>query len=97
MNISVSSLEKKHFPVMLKEVIQICNHSKKDQLVIDCTFGGGGYSEALLKLSNTKVIALDRDKSVIKRAELLKTKSLNQFKFCNEKFSNLEKIISIGN
>jgi len=97
MNISVSSLEKKHFPVMLKEVIQICNHSKKDQLVIDCTFGGGGYSEALLKLSNTKVIALDRDKSVIKRAELLKTKSLNQFKFFNEKFSNLEKIISIGN
>ena len=49
MNISVSSLEKKHFPVMLEEVIQICNNPKKEQLVIDCTFGGGGYSKILLK------------------------------------------------
>ena len=31
MNISASSLEKKHFPVMLDEVVQICNLSKKDQ------------------------------------------------------------------
>ena len=97
MNISVSSLEKKHFPVMLDEVVQICNNPKKNQLVLDCTFGGGGYSKALLKFSNIKVIALDRDKSAIKRAELLKTNSLNQFKFFNEKFSNLDKIISRGN
>jgi 16S rRNA (cytosine1402-N4)-methyltransferase len=94
MNISVSSLEKKHFPVMLKEVIHICDHLKKDQLVIDCTFGGGGYSEALLKIPNIKVIALDRDKSASKRAELLKNKSSNQFQFYNEKFSNLDRIIS---
>ena len=94
MNISVSSLEKKHFPVMLKEVIQICNHSKKDQLVIDCTFGGGGYSEALLKLSNTKVIALDRDKSAIKKAEALKSEPSDKFKFYIEKFSNLDRILN---
>ena len=61
MNILVSSLEKKHFPVMLDEVIKTCNLSKKNQLVIDCTFGGGGYSEELLKFPNVKVIALDRD------------------------------------
>jgi 16S rRNA (cytosine1402-N4)-methyltransferase len=96
MNISISSLEKKHFPVMLEEVIKICNHSKKNQLVIDCTFGGGGYSKALLKFPNIKVIALDRDISAIKRAESLKTKS-SQFRFYNEKFSNLEKIISTEN
>jgi len=97
MNTSISSMEKKHFPVMLDEVIKICNPSNKDQLVIDCTFGGGGYSKALLKFPNIKIIALDRDKSVIERAELLKTKSSNQFKFYNEKFSNLNKIISNEN
>ena len=97
MNISISSLEKKHFPVMLEEVIQICNSQKKNQLIVDCTFGGGGYSQALLKFSNTKVIALDRDKSAISRADLLKNKSSNQFKFYNEKFSNLDKIISTEN
>jgi len=93
MNLSVSSLEKNHFPVMLEEVVQICSSSNKNQLIIDCTFGGGGYSKALLKFPNFKVIALDRDKSVIERAELLKNKSFNQFKFYNEKFSNLDKII----
>ena len=97
MNISISPLEKKHFPVMLDEVVQICDNQKKEQLVIDCTFGGGGYSKALLKFPNIKVIALDRDKSAVKRAETLKTKSSNQFKFYNEKFSQLDKIISNKN
>ena len=94
MHLSVSSLEKKHFPVMLNEVIKICNYSKKDQLIIDCTFGGGGYTKALLKFPNIKVIALDRDKSAIKRAAALKIKSLNKLEFFNEKFSNLDKIIN---
>jgi 16S rRNA (cytosine1402-N4)-methyltransferase len=94
MNISVSLLEKKHFPVMLDEVIKICNTSKKNQLVIDCTFGGGGYSKELLKFPNIKVIALDRDKSVTESAKALKTKQPNQFTFYNEKFSNLDKIIN---
>ena len=97
MNISTSSLEKNHFPVMLKEIIQICSNQKKDQLIIDCTFGGGGYSKELLKFPNIKVIALDREKSAIKRAEPLKVKSSNQFKFYNEKFSNLDRIISAEN
>ena len=97
MNISISPLEKNHYPVMLNEVIQICNCPKKNQLIIDCTFGGGSYSKALLKFPNVKVIALDRDKSTIKRAELLKIKSSNQFKYYNEKFSNLDRIISVEN
>jgi 16S rRNA (cytosine1402-N4)-methyltransferase len=74
MNLSVTSLEKEHTPVMLDEIIQICNIRKTNQLVVDCTFGGGGYSKALLKFPNIKVIALDRDKSAIKRAEPLKKK-----------------------
>ena len=94
MNISISLLEKKHFPVMLDEVIKICNPSKKNQLVIDCTFGGGGYSKELLKFPNTKVMALDRDKSAIERAKVLKTERPSQFTFYNEKFSNLDKIIN---
>ena len=94
MNISAPLLEKKHFPVMLDEVIQICNSSKKNQLVVDCTFGGGGYSKELLKFPNIKVVALDRDKSAIERAKALKVKQPKQFTFYNEKFSNLDKIMN---
>jgi len=93
MNTYISSLEKKHFPVMLDEVIQSCSPISKDQLIIDCTFGGGGYSKELLKIPNTRVIALDRDKSVISRAKYLKKDYPTQFTFYNEKFSNLDKII----
>ena len=92
-----SSLEKKHFPVMLNEVIQACLPINKDQLIIDCTFGGGGYSKELLKLPGIKVIALDRDKSAIDRAKTLEKKCPSKFIFYNEKFSNLDKVIKKEN
>ncbi len=97
MNITISSLEKKHFPVMLDEVIKTCSNINKDQLIIDCTFGGGGYSKGLLQLPNIKVIALDRDKSVESRAKNLEKKFPKKFNFYNEKFSNLDKIIKKEN
>jgi 16S rRNA (cytosine1402-N4)-methyltransferase len=97
MNTIISSLEKKHFPVMLDEVVQSCLSIKKNQLIIDCTFGGGGYSRELLKFSNNKVIALDRDKSAANRAENLEKNFPNKFIFYNNKFSDLDKIIKKGN
>ena len=93
MKTTISSLEKKHFPVMLDEVIQTCLLNKKNQLIIDCTFGGGGYSRELLKFPNIKVIALDRDKSAINRAKSLEKNFSTKFTFYNEKFSNLDKVI----
>ena len=97
MNTTTSSLEKKHFPVMLDEVIQTCLPLNKDQLIIDCTFGGGGYSKELLKFPNIKVIAMDRDKSVINKAKNLEKNFPNKFTFYNEKFSNLDRVIEKEN
>ena len=97
MKITIPSLEKKHFPVMLDEVIRTCSSINSNKLIIDCTFGGGGHSRALLKFPNTKVIALDRDKSAINRAKYLEKDFPTQFTFYNEKFSNLDKIIKKEN
>ena len=80
-----------HFPVLLNEVIEICGFQKgKDFL--DCTFGGGGYSESILKMPNTNVSAIDRDESVSKFALNLKKKFPNRFNFRIEKFSNIIRI-----
>ena len=49
-----------HYPVMLKEVMKVCS-PEKGGLFIDCTFGAGGYTNAILSFPKTKVIALDRD------------------------------------
>ena len=92
MNVPQTSLEPSHFPVMLKEVIKICPPEKGGNFV-DCTFGGGRYSEELLKFPNTKVTALDRDKSVEKKAREISEKYLDRFSFYNEKFSDLDKVL----
>ena len=56
-----------HYPVMLKQVLTACE-PEKGGLFIDCTFGAGGYSNAILSFPKTKVIALDRDSHTEKYA-----------------------------
>ena len=94
MNAFNSSLEINHYPVMMNEVVNICN-PKKGGSFVDCTFGGGGYSRELLKFPNTKVIAFDRDKTVQHRANKIKEKYSNRFIFYNKKFSNIDKVLKI--
>ena len=49
-----------HYPVLLKEVLNIIS-PQNGGTYIDCTFGQGGYSKKILEFPDTKVIALDRD------------------------------------
>ena len=92
MNTQKSSLEFQHFPVMLSEVIKFSSPSKGG-IFLDCTFGGGGYSKALLKYSKTKVVGIDRDSAVKTIAEKLEKKYQKRFKFHQLKFSQIDKII----
>ena len=78
---------------MLKEVINICD-VKKGGLFVDCTYGAGGYTNAILSYPNTKVIALDRDPNIKSLAEKTKKNYKNRFFFYNSKFSELNKILS---
>jgi len=50
----------RHIPVMLSEVLSALE-PKDGDIVVDGTFGAGGYSEAILKAADCKVIAIDRD------------------------------------
>jgi len=87
-----SSLEFSHFPVMLNEVTQI-SLANKGGLFVDCTFGGGNYSTALLKFPKTRVIAFDRDSTVAPIAENLKKKFKKRFEFHQIRFSQLDKVL----
>ena len=89
MKLPQTLLEKKHFPVMLKEVLKICL-TKSGGIYLDCTFGGGGYSREILKYPNTNIIAIDRDKEVNPIAKNLSLKFPKRFKFHLSKFSNLD-------
>ena len=92
MNATMIPEKTKHFPVMLKQVLSIIS-PQHGGTFIDCTFGGGGYSKAILDFPGTKVLAIDRDKLTQDFAEQIKKKFPNRFSFFKEKFSNLSKII----
>ena len=61
----------KHIPVMLNEVLQHLN-PQDNKTYVDATFGNGGYTSAILDAANCKVIAIDRDPTVLPRVEELK-------------------------
>ena len=81
----------KHYSVLLNELISIIS-PQHGGTFIDCTFGQGGYSKEILKFKNTKVIALDRDKSSNKKANMLLEKFKDRFLFKNLRFSQLENL-----
>ena len=73
MNKQNTSLESPHIPVMLNEVLRISS-PKPETFFIDCTFGGGGYSEEILKTLKTNVLAIDRDKEISIEGERIRKK-----------------------
>ena len=91
MNATILSENKKHFPVLLKEIISIIS-PQYGGTFLDCTFGQGGYSKKILEFKNTKVIGVDRDVDAIKSAQEIEKKYPNRFKFYNKKFSEINHI-----
>jgi len=93
MNATMTLEKTKHYPVMLNQVLSIIS-PQHGGTFIDCTFGGGGYSKAILKFPKTNVLAIDRDKLTQKIANPLLKKYPKRFNFFQEKFSNLNKIVT---
>ena len=74
-----------HIPVLLDSVLETLG-GVSGKTIIDATFGAGGYSRAFLE-RGAKVIAFDRDPSVMPSAEKLAGEFPGKFKFINEPFS----------
>ena len=77
-----------HIPVLLDEVIKALSLTK-DEVYVDATFGLGGYTKAILKNKNCKVVAIDRDPHAKVFADSLKESYADRFYFKMGKFSEL--------
>lgn len=85
--------EQKHIPVMLNEVLD-CLKPQNGGVYVDATFGNGGYTKAILDAANCKVIALDRDPTVLPRAEELKQQYGSRFDFIQGQFGDFADLIN---
>ena len=74
-----------HVPVLLGEVVETLQ-PRAGKLVVDATFGAGGYSRALLQ-AGARVIAFDRDPSARKFATGLPA---DRFRLIERRFSELD-------
>ncbi len=85
----------RHIPVLLNEVVEGLN-LKNNSLVIDCTLGDAGHSEAILAKIGPKgkLLGIDADPESLLRAKNNLYKFEKQIIFVRDNFSNLEKIIS---
>lgn len=84
------SIEFSHEPVMLSECINGLD-IKKDGLYADCTAGGGGHSEAILKAGG-RLIAIDQDPDAIRAVKERLSKYGDRVKYVHDNFVNAEKI-----
>lgn len=85
-----------HIPVLLNEVLSFLDPSD-GKIYFDGTFGGGGYSRAILEKADCSVIACDRDELVIPIAKKLHTEFPSRFSFFHSKFSDIKKVLAQQN
>ena len=80
----------KHIPVLLEDILCALG-DVNGRTIVDCTFGAGGYSRAFLE-RGAKVIAFDRDASVVADSETLKQDYGDNFTFINAPFSEIKQL-----
>lgn len=83
-----------HQPVMLHEVLEYLA-PLAGQCHLDCTFGGGGHTRALLATGAT-VVALDRDPAAADRTTALRAEFPATFRFVDLNFGDLTVLPDTG-
>ncbi len=81
-----------HITVLLREAVEALN-IQPDGIYIDCTFGGGGHSRAILERLNERgrLIAFDQDPQAIAHAQTIQDQ---RFQIYHNSFNELQTTVS---
>ena len=85
--------EFKHYTVMKNEAVDALN-CESGKIYVDCTLGGGGHSELILKRiqPDGKLIAFDVDEDAIKAASE-RLKDYNNLTIVKSSYTNIKKVL----
>lgn len=87
-----SVTERAHVPVLLDEMLAALQ-PREGGLYVDATFGGGGYSRAILARADCRVVGLDRDPEAVARGRSLEA-SCPRFVVLESSFGDLERALA---
>lgn len=82
-----------HISVLLNEVIAALA-PRDGEFHVDGTFGAGGYSRAILKAADCRVIAIDRDPNALSTARMLEAESGGRLTFVAGRFGEMDRLIT---
>lgn len=82
-----------HVPVMMAEVLNVLA-PKDNGIYVDGTFGGGGYTRALLEAADCTVIAIDRDPQAIERGQALVAEYPDRLVLLQGRFSQMVDLLA---
>jgi 16S rRNA (cytosine1402-N4)-methyltransferase len=81
----------RHIPVLASRVVEFLN-PRDGSLIVDGTFGAGGYARALLAAADCRVIGIDRDQSAIARGADLVEEAGGRLSLVEDQFSALAEV-----
>lgn len=85
-----------HIPVLMKEILELFQ-PRNARSFLDCTFGGGGHTQALLDTSDTvHVTGVDCDPEAVKRSSSFFKKYSTRFAFYDLNFGDLDQVKKRG-
>lgn len=82
-----------HLPVMLAEVLETLA-PRNGGHYIDGTFGGGGYSKAILEAADCRVLGIDRDPDAIARGRELAKQFGDRLTIVQGEFSQMDELFT---
>ena len=85
-----------HHSVLLNAVLAAIN-PRANSIYVDGTFGGGGYSKALLQAVNCRVLGIDRDPLACEQGDQISQKFKGRLKIISGNFAAMERLLSEQN
>ena len=82
-----------HIPVLLDAVLAALA-PRDDGVYVDGTFGGGGYSEALLKAAHCRVFGIDRDPEGVQRGRGLAERYGERLRILEGRFGDMAQLLA---